>query len=412
MNPFLLIILLALVFEYALGIVADILNLRALKTRAPAELAGVYEPAEYRKSQDYTRAKTRFGFVTGTFKLILLLVFWFAGGFNWVDGVARDQGFPTIVSGLLFVAILLVAYLLVTLPFGIYGTFVIEERFGFNKTTPRTFVADRIKGLALLVVIGGPLLAGILAFFEYAGSFAWLYCWIAFTLFTIGLQFVAPTWLMPLFNKFTPMESGELRDSILEYARSVDFTVDNILLMDGSKRSSKANAFFTGFGRHKRIALLDTLVEKHTVPELVAVLAHEIGHYKKGHILQGLAVGILHSGVVFFLLSIFLDSPGLYDAFFMDEQSIYAGLLFFGLLYTPIELVLGALMQGLSRKHEYEADRWAAETLDEPESLARGLKRLSADNLSNLAPHPLYVFLNYSHPPLLQRLRAIDRVRS
>ena len=298
------------------------------------------------------------------------------------------------------------------MPFGIYGTFVKEERFGFNKTTPRTFVADRIKGLALLVVIGGPLLAGILAFFEYAGSFAWLYCWIAFTPFTIGLQFVAPTWIMPLFNKFTPMEGGELRDSILKYARSVDFTVENILLMDGSKRSSKANAFFTGFGRHKRIALFDTLVEKHTVPELVAVLVHEIGHYKKGHILQRLAVGIMHSGVVFFLLSVFLDSPGLYDAFFMDEQSIYAGLLFFGLLYTPIELVLGALMQGLSRKHEYDADRWAVETVDEPESLARGLKRLSADNLSNLAPHPMYVFLNYSHPPLLQRLRAIDRVRS
>lgn len=412
MNIFLMIILVALIFEYALNMVANFLNLKSLRSEAPSELSGVYDPIDYRRSQDYTRITTRFGLIAGTFKLGILLTFWFTGGFNWIDGILRDQGFPAIIDGLLFIGVLLLGHLVLMLPFGIYSTFVIEEKFGFNKTTLNTFVADQVKGLALLVVIGGPLLVGILGFFEHAGSLAWLYCWAVATLFTIGLQFVAPIWIMPLFNKFTSMESSELKDSILKYIRSVDFTVDNILLMDGSKRSDKSNAFFTGFGRHKRIVLFDTLVEKHTNSELVAVLAHEIGHYKQGHIIQSLVISILHAGFVFFLLSIFLDSPGLYDAFFMDQQSIYAGLLFFSLLYTPVELFLGTVIQGLSRKHEFDADRWAVETVDEPQSLATGLKRLSADNLSNLDPHPMYVFLNYSHPPLLQRLRAIDQVRS
>ena len=211
-----------------------------------------------------------------------------------------------------------------------------------------------------------------------------------------------------MFNKFTPLGKGDLRDSIFEYANTVNFSIDNILLMDGSKRSNKANAFFTGFGKHKRIALFDTLIEKHSVSELVSIIGHEIGHYKKGHIIQRLVFSIIHSGVIFFLLSIFLNSTELYDAFFVDKQSVYAGLLFFGLLYTPIEIILGPIMQGLSRKHEYEADVWAVDTVNDHESLSNGLKKLSVDNLSNLTPHPLYVFLNYSHPPLLKRLQAIE----
>ena len=409
MNLFFAIILAAVLVEYVLDLAANLLNLKALTPDAPSDLRDVYEPDKYRRSQEYTRVRTRFGLVTSAFKLGLLLAFWFVGGFDNLDQLVREWGYATIVNGLLYVGILLVGYTLLTLPFSVYATFVIEERFGFNKTSPRTFMLDRLKGLALLVVLGGPLLAGILAFFEYAGSLAWLYCWGAVTLFMLALQFVAPTWIMPLFNKFTPMEPGELRDAILDYARSVDFRVANIMVMDGSKRSSKANAFFTGFGGNKRIALFDTLIEKHTVPELVSVLAHEIGHYKKKHILQGTAIGILHMGVVFFLLSVFLDSSGLYDAFFMQEESIYSGLLFFGLLYTPIEVLLSMVMQAISRRHEYEGDRWAAETVATPSSLVDALKKLSADNLDNLAPHPFYVFLNYTHPPLLQRVRAIQR---
>ncbi|MCX5999441.1 MAG: M48 family metallopeptidase, partial [Chloroflexi bacterium] len=280
MNPFLVIILAALVLEFVLSLVADLLNLRALKLALPPALEGVYQPEEYRRSQEYTRAVTRFGLITGTFTLLLLLCFWFAGGFNYLDETIRSWGFVPVVNGLIYIGILLGVYSLLTLPFSAYATFVIEERFGFNRTTLRTFLLDLVKGAAMAVLLGAPLLAGILAFFQYAGAYAWLYCWIAVTLFSLAMQFAAPVWIMPLFNKFTPMEPGPLKDSILDYARSVDFPVKNVSVMDGSKRSSKSNAFFTGFGRNKRIALFDTLIEKHTVPELVAVLAHEIGHYK------------------------------------------------------------------------------------------------------------------------------------
>jgi len=408
-NPFFLIILVALVLDFVLRLMASLLNLKALKLELPPTLEGVYNPEDYRNSQEYTRESMRFDLVVSTFQLLLLLSFWFAGGFNYLDQIVRAWGFVPIVSGLLYISILLVAYSLLTLPFSVYATFVIEERFGFNRTTPRTFLMDRVKGLALATLLGAPLLAGILSFFEYSGPYAWLYCWLIITIFSLVMQFVAPTWIMPLFNKFTPLEPGKLKEAILNYARSVNFPIKNVFVMDGSKRSSKSNAFFAGFGRNKRIALFDTLIEKNTVPELVAVLAHEIGHHKRKHVLQGVIISILHTGLLFFLLSVFLGSPGLYQAFYVEQQSIYAGLLFFGLLYTPIELLLSIVMQMLSRKNEYQADRFAAETIDEPQSLVDALKKLSADNLSNLSPHPFYVFLNHSHPPLLQRVRAIQR---
>ncbi|MFC1864660.1 M48 family metallopeptidase [Chloroflexota bacterium] len=411
-NPFSLIILVALVLEFVLNLAADLLNLKALKLELPPSLEGVYKPDEYRNSQEYTRVTTRFEFVTSTFQLSLLLFFWFAGGFNYLDQVVRGWGYVPIVNGLLYIGILLISYNLLMLPFSVYATFVIEARFGFNRTTPVIFIMDRVKGLALSVLLGAPLLAGILAFFEYSGSYAWLYCWATVTIISITIQFVAPIWIMPLFNKFTPMQDGELKEAILNYTRTVGYKVNNIFVMDGSKRSSKSNAFFTGFGHTKRIALFDTLIEKHSVQELVAVLAHEIGHYKRKHVAQGLVISILHTGIIFFLLSVFLGSPGLYQAFYMEQPSIYAGLLFFGLLYTPLELLLSIALQMVSRKNEYQADRFAAETIKEPRSLAEALKKLSASNLSNLAPHPFYVFLNYSHPPLLQRVHAIQQYQA
>ncbi len=409
MNPFFLVILVALLIEYAIGVIANLLNLKSLSTKPPLALEGMYESEEYRKSQEYLRVNTRFDFVTSTFSLVVLLSFWFTGGFNYLDQIVRSWGFVPILNGLLYIGILVLGYSLIKLPFSIYRTFVIEERFSFNTTNPRTFASDRIKGLVLAALIGAPLLGGILALFEYAGYHAWIYCWIAVTLLSLILQYVAPTWIMPLFNKFTPLEGGELREAILSYARSVDFPAKNVFVMDGSKRSSKPNAVFTGFGRNKRIALFDTLIKKHTVPELIAVLAHEIGHHKKKHILQGTIISILHTGVLFFVLSILLGNPGLYDAFYMEQQSIYSGILFFGLLYTPLEMVLSIMMHALSRRNEYEADRFAAETTQHPQHLVEALKKLHAGNLSNLMPHPFYVSLNYSHPPLLQRMRAILR---
>ena len=409
MNIFLFIILAALLLEFALDIVSNSLNLRALRSKPPSGLQGIYETEEYRRSQEYTRTTTRFHFVRTTFNLSLLLGFWFTGGFNYLDGIVREPNLHVVATGVLYIGVLSIFFLLMSLPFSIYSTFVIEERFGFNKTTLGTFVGDQMKGLVISIVIGAPLLAGIIAIFEYVGSLAWLYSWIVVTLFILVLQFIAPTWIMPLFNKFTPMEAGDLRNAILDYARSVNFTVANIFIIDGSKRSSKANAFFSGFGRNKRIALFDTLVEKHTESELVAVLAHEIGHYKKKHILQGMLISILHTGVLFFLLSIFLSAGSLYDAFLMERSSTYAGILFFMLLYTPIEVVASIVQHKISRRHEFDADQWAVETFDKPQSLIDALKKLSADNLSNLAPHPFFVFLNYTHPTLLQRAEAIQR---
>ncbi|MFC1951491.1 M48 family metallopeptidase [Chloroflexota bacterium] len=412
MNIFTLIIVAALALEFLLNTIANALNLKALKHEIPSALTGVYEPDDYRKSQEYTMSQTRFGFVTSSFGLLILLLFWFMGGFNFLDQIIRSWGFGAVVNGLYYIGILLIAYELLMLLFSVYATFVIEERFGFNRTTPRVFITDRLKGLALTLLLGGLLLAGILALFEYAGNFAWLYCWLASTIYLIVMQSVAPIWIMPLFNKFTPMEPGELKDAIQSYTRFVDYEVRNIAVMDGSKRSTKANAFFSGFGRTKRIALFDTLISKHTIRELVAVLAHEIGHYKKKHILWGIIIAIAHAGLIFYLLSVLLASPGLYHAFYMEHTSIYAGLLFFGLLYTPVELVLSVALSILSRRNEYEADRFAAQSTREPSNLVDALKKLSADNLSNLTPHPFYVFLNYSHPPLLKRIQAIRQYKT
>ena len=410
MNIFTTIILAAILLDFVLGIVSNRLNLKSLTPRLPEEFEGVYDEETYAKSQEYTRVNTKFGFITGTFDLLLLLGFWFSGGFNWLDQWARGFEFGVIGTGLIFIGALVVVKMIISLPFSIYSTFVIEERFGFNKTTAKTFVMDLLKGLLLSVVIGAPLLAGIIAFFVYGGQWAWLYAWIAVTAFSLLMQYIAPTWIMPLFNKFEPLEEGELRQSIENYADKVNFPLQGIYVIDGSKRSAKSNAFFTGFGKNKRIALYDTLIENHTTEELVAVLAHEIGHYKKKHIVKNMAISILQTGIMFGLLSVFLQVPALFDAFYMDQMSVYAGLLFFGLLYSPVETLIGLGMQVLSRKHEYEADDFAATTIGQKEEMVNVLKKLSKDNLSNLTPHPFYVFLNYSHPPALSRIEAIRRI--
>tara|TARA_R110000868_G_scaffold259361_11_gene517475 strand:- start:12329 stop:13561 length:1233 start_codon:yes stop_codon:yes gene_type:complete len=407
MNIYLIIILSAITVDFLLDLISNGLNISSLRKKLPDEFSDVYDQETYSKSQEYTKTRTKFGFITSTFDLILLLGFWFSGGFNILDQWIRSWGFEELVTGLFFIVILMVAKSIISLPFSLYSTFVIEEKFGFNKTSPKTFVLDLIKGMLLGAVIGIPLLAGILAFFMYTGDLAWLYAWLAVTVFTLLMQYIAPTWIMPLFNKFTPLEDGELRTAIEEYTEKVKFPLQGLFVIDGSKRSSKSNAFFTGFGKNKRIALYDTLIENHTVAELVAVLAHEIGHYKKKHIIKGMVTSIIQSGILFYLLSIFLKAEGLFSAFNMEQMSVYTGLIFFGMLYAPIEMILSIFMQKSSRKHEFEADEFAAKTTEKPDDMISTLKKLSKDNLSNLTPHPFYVFLNYSHPPVLQRIKAI-----
>ena len=407
MNAIALIILFALLFDFILNLLADYLNLSRLRDDLPRDFEGVYDPERYRRSQEYLKINTRFGWVTAAFELVVILGFWFGRGFPILDQWVRDFNYGPIVCGLIYMATLMLFKAILSLPASIYHTFVIEERFGFNQTTWTTFILDLLKGLLLAVLLGAPLISAILGFFEYAGTNAWWLCWIAVTLFMLVVQFVAPTWIMPLFNKFTPLEDGALKSAILAYAVSIKFPIQNVYVMDGSKRSKKSNAFFTGFGAHRRIVLFDTLIKQHTTGELVAVLAHEMGHYKKRHIIQSLILGILQMGFMLYLLSLFVSYPGLFEAFYVPHPSVYAGLIFFGMLYSPLDFFIGLFMKIRSRRNETAADRFSFETTQDPQSMVDALKKLSVHNLSNLLPHPFYVFLNYSHPPVLQRIKAI-----
>ncbi|MEE2884819.1 MAG: M48 family metallopeptidase [Chloroflexota bacterium] len=407
MNVFFVIILVALLSEFILELAINVLNMHALERNPPKELERVYEPDEYRKAQDYNQVSTRMEIITGAFGLFWLLGFWFTGGFNLLDNMIRELELAPPFAGVIYLGCITIGYSLLMLPWSIYSIFAIEGKYGFNTTTVRTFVSDRVKGLFLTILIGGPVLLIIISIFEYGGTMAWLYCWISVTLISISMMFVAPTWIMPLFNKFTPMESGELKESIVSYSNSVDFHVKDIFVIDGSKRSTKANAFFTGFGRNKRIGLFDTLVENHPIKEIVAVVAHEIGHYKKKHIQKRALISIINTGLMFYLLSIFLDNQLLFDAFFMEEESVYVALLLFGLVYTPVNVTLSLIGNWISRKDEQECDLWAVDTGADGDAMLAALIRLAANNLSNLTPHPLMVFVHFDHPTLLQRVNAI-----
>ena len=408
MNIYLIIILIALVGEFVLQSIVRYLNLRALDTQLPDEFKDFYDEEKYSKSQEYTREQTKFGYVLSTFNIVLILAFIILGGFNYIDTFARGFNFSPILTGLMFFGVLYFAQDIISIPFSVYSNFVIEEKFGFNKMTPKTFVLDKIKSYLLIVVLGSILLGGILFFFEKAGNCAWLYTWALVSFFIVIAQPIYTLIIAPMFNKFTPLEDSELKESIEHYAQKVQFPLKEICVMDGSKRSAHSNAYFSGFGK-KRIALFDTLIEKHSISELIAVIAHEVGHYKKRHIIKGMFISIVHTGILFYLLSLFINSKGLFEAFRMDHISVYAGLVFFALLYSPIEIVLSVLMNYLSRKHEYEADGFAAETTESANAMILGLKNLYVSNLGNLTPHPLNVVLNYSHPPVLERIKALRK---
>jgi len=414
-NPTAIFILVALLTLWNLDFISALFNLKALDPKLPEEFRGVYDEDKYAKSQEYTRVSERYGIITSTYSLTILLVFWFLGGFGWLDELLRAYQWSDTVTGLAFIGVLFVGNTLLSLPFQIYDTFVIEERFGFNKTTPKTFAIDQIKGLILAVVLGAPLLALVLWIFGTVDN-AWLWAWLAFTAFQLLMTYLAPTFILPLFNKFKPMEDGELKSSIQEMSKKCNFPLTEIHVMDGSKRSTKSNAFFTGFGKRKKIALFDTLIENHGTDELLGVLAHEVGHFKKKHIIQRMIFSFVQTAVVFFLLGLVTDknsvfAQGLFEAFGMKEQiSVYAGLVFFMLLFSPVSRVLSVIGNLSSRKHEFEADAYAAKIQGTPDHLIKALKKLAADNLSNLTPHPLPVFLDYSHPPMLVRIKALRKL--
>ena len=410
MNIYLLIILSALIGEFLLRTLVRVLNLKALDPGLPNEFQGYYDEEKYARSQEYTRVNTRFAFFTTSFDLIVILVFILFGGFNFVDQIVRGFGLSTLPSGLAFFGILFFASDLISTPFSLYQNFVIEEDFGFNKMTLKTFILDKLKGYLLTLVLGGVFLTAILFFFEKTGEYGWLYAWGIIGLFMILIQPLFTLVIAPMFNKFTPLEKGELRTAIENYAQKVEFPLSRIDVMDGSKRSAKSNAYFSGFGKQKRIALFDTLLEKHSNDEMVAILAHEVGHYKKHHIKVGILISILHTGLLFWLLSIFIDNPGLFEAFQMKEISVYGGLTFFMILYSPVELVLSVIMNAVSRRNEFQADAYSAKTTEKSEHLISGLKNLSVSNLGNLTPHSLSVLLDHSHPPVLERITALKKI--
>jgi len=407
MNNWLLFIIIILLGNYLLEQVISYLNIKALVNKVPVEFQDVIDAEKYRKSQEYTRATSKFGLVESTASTLVLLIFLLAGGFNSVDIFIRSFQQGSIVSGILYIAILLLLSSILTLPFSFYSTFVIEERFGFNNTTIKTFCTDIVKGLFLSILIGTPLLYLILWFFETTGDFAWIYCWIGLTLVSVALQFLAPVLIMPFFNKFTLLEDGTLKEKVLAFAQNASFNIQGVYTMDGSKRSSKLNAFFTGFGKFKKIVFYDTLLEKLDDDEIVAVLAHEMGHYKHGHIFKMMAISICHTGLLFFLLSLFIGNENLFEAFQMEHISIYGALIFFSFIFSPFNLLLEIAVNVLSRKHEFQADRYAADPPSRGTALVSGLKKLSVANLSNLTPHPAMVFFHYSHPPVLARIRAL-----
>ena len=410
MNIYLLIILSALIGEFLLRTLVRVLNLKALDPGLPNEFQGYYDEEKYARSQEYTRVNTRFAFFTTSFDLIVILVFILFGGFNFVDQIVRGFGLSILPSGLAFFGILFFASDLISTPFSLYQNFVIEEDFGFNKMTLKTFILDKLKGYLLTLALGGVFLTAILFFFEKTGEYGWLYAWGIIGLFMILIQPLFTLVIAPMFNKFTPLEKGELRTAIENYAQKVEFPLSRIDVMDGSKRSAKSNAYFSGFGKQKRIALFDTLLEKHSNDEMVAILAHEVGHYKKHHIKVGILISLLHTGVLFWRLSIFIDNSGLFEAFQMKEVSVYGGLTFFMILYSPVELVLSVIMNAVSRRNEFQADAYSAKTTEKSEHLISGLKNLSVSNLGNLTPHSLSVLLDHSHPPVLERITALKKI--
>lgn len=384
----------------------EYLNSTRWSDQLPDEVRGIYDEKEYQKQQNYQKTNYRFSTISSSFSFILTFLMFLLAGFALVDSWALSVSANPILTALVFFGILLLASDLLTTPFSVYDTFVIEEKFGFNKTTPKTFVLDKLKGYLLGAVIGGGLLALIVYLYLLTTTSFWIYTWIVITAFSVFMVLFYSNLIVPLFNKQTPLPEGELKTAIEAFASKVGFKLDNIYVIDGSKRSTKANAYFTGFGAKKRIVLYDTLINDMTTNELVAVLAHEIGHYKKHHVIWSLLLGILQTGVTLFLFSLFVGSPDLSAALGVAKPSFHIGLIAFGILYSPISLVTGLFMNIFSRKNEYQADAFAAEHFDAGE-LASALKKLSVKNLSNLRPHPAYVFFHYSHPTLLQRLSAL-----
>lgn len=407
-NTLFYIILVIVVVSFLFERLLDYLNTTRWSDKLPDELKGIYDPDRYEKSQKYEKDNLKFGILTSSLSFFVLLAMLFLAGFAVVDHWARGVSENTILIALVFFGILGLGMDILNTPFSLYDTFVIEEKYGFNKTTLKTFFLDKIKGWFLSLIIGGGLLALVIWFYMLTGKMFWIYTWLLMSGFMIFMTMFYSTLIVPLFNKQTPLEDGELKTAIKNFADKVNFKLDDIFVIDGSKRSTKANAYFSGLGAKKRIVLFDTLVEDLKTDEIVAVLAHEIGHYKKKHTKKGMILSVLQTGLTLFILSLLIDNPELSEALGAEITGFHLGLIAFGILYSPVSTVLGLGMNIFSRKNEYQADDFAGKYY-KAEALTNALKKLSVKNLSNLRPHPVDVFINYSHPPLMKRLENLRK---
>jgi STE24 endopeptidase len=385
----------------------DHLNSKMWSENLPDKLKGICDEEEYRKSQLYQLENNTLSLWTSSFNLIVILLMIIAGGFAMVDGLARSVTANIVLISLIFFGIIGFASDIINIPFSYYDTFVIERKYGFNTMSLRTFITDHVKSWFIALLVGAPVLGLITWFYYKSGSFFWLYAWGLITLFTVFINLFYSELIVPLFNKQSPLEPGSLRTAIEEFANKTGFRLKNIYIIDGSKRSTKANAYFSGFGPKKRIVLYDTLQKELTEEEIVAVLAHEIGHYKKKHVLITLLFSVILTGFMLFLFSLMVNNPELSGALGSETTSFHVGLIVFGILYSPMALVIGLLTNFISRKNEFAADRFVKDNF-KPEVLAAALKKLSVKNLSNMMPHPAYVFFHYSHPPLLSRLEKLE----
>lgn len=407
MSPKSLIVFIIL-FEFVFDLVVSYLKTSNINPKIPKDFKKIYKVKSYQKSINYMVTNEKFSLIKGTFSLGLTIIFIFAGIGNSIDTFARGFNLGTPLTGLIFFSLIFLGLTIIGLPFSYYHTFIIEERFGFNKSSKGTFFKDQIISFILGFIIGGVILFILISLFDTLGSSAWLWAWLALTLIQIVLIYLSPVLILPLFNKFTPLEKGSTRSAIMSYLNKVNFHVQGLYTMDGSKRSTKTNAFFTGFGRFKKIALFDTLIKNHNDQELVAVLAHEVGHYKLKHTVKLLALAIISSGAMLFFFSLLISSQSLASGLNIQTPSIYANFLVASILFTPAMTIFGVIANIFSRRFERQADSFAKATAS-GKDLGKALKKLSVDNLSYLRPHPLVVFLEYSHPPVLERLARLKQ---
>lgn len=406
-NTLFFIIIAILVIDFIIEKVIGYFNAKHFNDKIPAELQDVYNEEEYYKSQAYKKENYKFALWSSLFSFVAMLAFFFFKGFAWMDNIARSLSNNELVVGLIFFGIIMFINDIISTPFSYYQTFVIEEKFGFNKSTKKLFFTDKFKGWGLGIVLGGGILALIIWFYQLTQANFWIYTWIFISVFTIFMTLFYSSLIVPLFNKQTPLENGNLRNAIEKFATKVGFKLDNIFVIDGSKRSTKANAYFSGFGIKKRIVLYDTLIHDLTTEEIVAVLAHEVGHYQKKHVFTNMLISLLTTGFTLYILSLLINNPVLSKALSVDQPSFHIGLIAFGVLYSPISEVTGIIMHYISRKFEYQADNYAKEKYDGA-ALISSLKKLSRNSLSNLTPHKANVFVNYSHPTLLQRIKNLS----